>query len=293
MLITPDCIPCILRMSVTAMRALNLDADRSRGLYRKIARHPGLLGETWDVVSPSIIEGVMEIMEESLGASDPFSTLKRMQNKQALEVEPELESMIQEEADPLHLAVRLAILGNMIDLMVPNSLSDFMQWIQSRIQDPISEGAYNTFRERLARAGLVVYLCDNAGEIVFDKQLIKTIRRLYSCEIVFVVRSVPALNDVTLREAEDTGMKDLVPVVENGIDGPFPGTMSERCSREARDLFRRADLIVSKGGGNFDSLTEEKPEILEKTSFLLLSKCDPYCDLFGTKLFEPVLAHFP
>ncbi|HDQ93107.1 MAG TPA: DUF89 family protein [Synergistetes bacterium] len=293
MLIKPDCIPCILRMSVTAMRALHMDESRSRSLYRRIAQYPGLRGETWNVVSPSIIEGIMDIIKKSAEASDPFSLLKWKQNKRALEVEQQIASIIQEEADPLHGAVRLAILGNMIDLMVQDGPSDFMHWIRSRLQVPISDAAYERFRERLSRARLVAYMGDNSGEIVFDKQLIKTIKAHYSPEIVFVVRSTATMNDVTLREAEDTGMKELVPVIENGIQGPFPGTSLKRCSQEVRDLLSRADLIISKGGGNFDSLSEEETEFTEKTTFMLLSKCQPYCDVFGTNLHEPVLAHLP
>ncbi|MGD9076184.1 MAG: ARMT1-like domain-containing protein, partial [Desulfobacteraceae bacterium] len=86
---------------------------------------------------------------------------------------------------------------------------------------------------------------------------IETIREGQDVEIFFVVRSVPILNDVTLREAQFVGMDRVATVIRNGIDSPLPGTILKRCSRELRELVERADLIISKGGGNFDTLDEE------------------------------------
>lgn len=293
MLIKPDCIPCVLRMAVTAMRALNLDESRGRSLYRRIADLPGLRGELWNLVSPDLIEDVMKIIVKTMESSDPFRLLKWKQNKRALEVESYIKSLIEEDADPLHGAVRLAILGNMIDLMVPESPRDFMNWIRGKLQDPISAKAYQVFRERLKRSNLVAYLGDNAGEIVFDKCLIEVIRERFDVEVIYVVRSMPTLNDVTLAEALQAGMDETAQIVENGIDGPYPGTVINRCSETMQEVFRKADLIISKGGGNFDSFGEEAPEITQKTTFMLLSKCQPYCDIFGTGLFQPVLTGFP
>jgi uncharacterized protein with ATP-grasp and redox domains len=127
---------------------------------------------------------------------------------------------------------------------------------------------------------------------VFDKLLIKTIRKMCNPEIAFVVRSVPTLNDATLDEARAVGMDKVATLVENGIDGPLPGTILKRCSNEVIDLVSRADLIISKGGGNFDTLEEEKGDLKGKITFMLLSKCDPYYRYFGVELHQPVLANF-
>jgi uncharacterized protein with ATP-grasp and redox domains len=115
---------------------------------------------------------------------------------------------------------------------------------------------------------------------------------LYQLEIVFVVRSVPTLNDATLVEAKSIGMDKIVKVIENGIDGPLPGTVLSRCSHEVNDFLSRSDLIISKGGGNFDTLDEERKHLQKKISFLLLSKCDPHFKNFGVNLYQPILANF-
>jgi hypothetical protein len=107
-----------------------------------------------------------------------------------------------------------------------------------------------------------------------------------------VVRSVPTLNDATLKEAKSIGMDKIVKVIENGIDGPLPGTMLSRCSKEVNDFVRQSDLIISKGGGNFDTLDEDRKHLSKKISFLLLSKCDPHFKNFGVNLYQPIIANF-
>jgi uncharacterized protein with ATP-grasp and redox domains len=103
------------------------------------------------------------------------------------------------------------------------------------------------------------------------------------------VRSVPALNDATAKEAAAVELDAIAQIVENGIDGPLPGTVLARCSEQLRKLTEEADLILSKGGGNFDSLGEES-HLHDKILFMLMSKCVPYCGYFGTRMYDPILA---
>jgi uncharacterized protein with ATP-grasp and redox domains len=102
---------------------------------------------------------------------------------------------------------------------------------------------------------------------------------------------VPTLNDATLKEAKSVGLDKIATVIENGIDGPLPGTLLSRCSGEVNDLVHWSDLIISKGGGNFDTLDEERKHLNKNISFLLLSKCEPYCNHFDMKLYQPILAN--
>ena len=135
-----------------------------------------------------------------------------------------------------------------------------------------------------------MYFGDNAGEIVFDKLLIKTIKKAYDTEIFLVVRSSPALNDVTLNDARSVGIDEAVTLIANGIDGPLPGTILRRCSERINELVNKSDLIISKGGGNFDTLEEEPDHLKDKIIFMLLSKCHPYYEYFGVPLHQPILA---
>ena len=122
-----------------------------------------------------------------------------------------------------------------------------------------------------------------------DRLLIETIQARCDTEITFVVRSLPTLNDVTLKDSGQTGMDDLVRVLENGTDGPLPGTLLDRCSKEVNHLFQEADLVISKGGGNFDTLDELPKKRKGNISYLLLSKCRPYTRFFDVGLQRPIL----
>ena len=292
MLLEAECVPCILRMSVAALRQLPLDENTIRELTAEILEIPSLRGLDWNTTSAEVIEDVWRKIVKKTGSTDPFRLVKSNQNKKIMDLYPVLQQMINEAVDPLYRAVKLAILGNSLDLMVVDSAVTFENSIKGRVDALLPPEIYSSFKQQLRASKRLVYFGDNAGEIVFDKLLIETIKELHSPEIVFVVRSIPALNDATLAEARSIGMDKIVRVVENGIDGPLPGTVLRRCSNEVNDLVRRSDLIISKGGGNFDTLDEEKEQLQKKISFLLLSKCEPYYRHFGIEIYQPILANY-
>jgi len=291
MRIEPECIPCILTMAITAMRKLRIDNNAARALYGRILDMPSLRGRSWDVTSPEVLEGVMRLMIGATGNRDPFYEIKALQNRRIMEMVPFLRNILKEAMDPIHTAVKLAILGNTIDLMMGNRPTDVENSITERLKDPVPEAAYLHFRQRLNDCKSLVYLGDNAGEIVFDRLLMETIREERDMDMAFVVRSVPTLNDATVNEARTVGIHEIAAIVGNGIDGPCPGTVLHRCSQEVNERLNNADMIISKGGGNFDTLEEEQGEIREKITFMLLSKCTPYCNFFGVRLHQPILAH--
>lgn len=292
MLLKPDCIPCILKMTISSLRKLPLDENSVRDLYSEILENPALRGQIWETTSPEVIEDVWRKIVKRMGMSDPFSLEKSNQNKKVMALYPFLEKIVTEDSDPLYAATKLAILGNSLDFMVADNALTVENSIKDRINSPLSNESYSKFKQQLQASNRLIYFGDNAGEIVFDKLFIETIKKSYQLEIIFVVRSVPTLNDATLAEARSVGMDKVVKVIENGIDGPLPGTVLSRCSNEVNDFLRRSDLIISKGGGNFDTLDEERKHLKKKISFLLLSKCDPHFKNFGVNLYQPILANF-
>lgn len=278
-------------MSTSAIRKLTDDEEVLKELTIKILQIPALRGLDWGLTSPEVIEQVMGKIIETFQNPDPFKLLKAEQNKKGLELYPHLQQLIQESTDPLFTAVQLAIQGNFIDLMVSDRSTDVEKALGQELQHPIDEKSFLSFRDKLKKARLLVYLGDNSGEIVFDRILIETIQSFVDLEVIFVVRSFPSLNDVTLKEAEQVGMDQVARVIPNGLEAPVPGTILYRCSSEFRELFRNSDLIISKGGGNFDTLEAEKNHSKDIT-FLLLSKCLPYCRYFQTQMYKPILANF-
>ena len=291
MLIQPDCIPCILNMAISSLKQLPLDENALKALYADILDIPALRGRQWNTTSAEIIEDVWQKIVEKINSRDPFFNLKSSQNEKIMALYPFLEKMVNEAADPLKAAVKLSILGNSMDLMVADPAITIGKSIAEKTKLPLSSENYSKFRQQLQKTRNLLIFGDNAGEIVFDKLLIETIKTIFQTEITFVVRSVPTLNDATIEEAKTVGIDKIVRVVENGIDGPLPGTLLDRCSSEVNHLVRQSDLIISKGGGNFDTLDEERKNLNKKISFLLLTKCEPYYHHFGVKLYHPILAN--
>jgi len=292
MLIKLDCIPCILKMSITSIRQLPLDEGSMQELYCKILEIPSLRGQFWDITSAEIVELVWNQIANTTKNRDPLCLLKLEQNKRIMEVYPFLKRLVDEARDPLYTAVKLAILGNAVDVMISDKGLDIEHLITEQLEMPLSRTMYEEFEKRVKESRLLLIFGDNSGEIVFDKLLIETIKERYDIDVVFIVRSVATLNDATVNGARSVGIDEIATIVENGIDGPCPGTVLTRCSEEVNDLVRRADLIISKGGGNFDTLDEEKKRGLKKPiSFMLLSKCVPYSEYLGVEVGLPILAN--
>ena len=178
-----------------------------------------------------------------------------------------------------------------MDFMVADSSLEIEESIAAKAKLPLADEKYAKFRQQLEATRHLLIFGDNAGEIVFDRLLIQTIKNQYQPRITFVVRSVPTLNDATLTEAAAVGIDKVATVIENGIDGPLPGTVLSRCSSKVNYLVDQSDLIISKGGGNFDTLDEERKHLNKKISFFLLSKCAPHHDNFGVQIYHPILAN--
>ncbi len=292
MLIQPDCIPCVLNMTLSVLRKLPLEEGRVRDLYGDIIKLPVLTDLRIEKTSPEIIEPVMEEITRVMGDPDPFSTQKEEQNEKMLGLYPRLRERLERSSDPLFTAIKLAIIGNSIDFMMSDEPKSLEESIINKLNSSLPPREYAAFVKQVERSRLILYLGDNSGEIVLDRLLVEIMRATYASEIVFVVRSMPTLNDATRREAEFAGMDGVTTVVENGTDGPVPGTILRRCSSELRELFREADLVISKGGGNFDSLEEEIRGLEQNVTFMLISKCYPYAHYFNVPEGQPILANF-
>jgi damage-control phosphatase, subfamily I len=292
MLLTPECIHCVFRASLNAIRTLTNDDEITKEISQRILEIPALRGLDWSVTSPQVIESAWLLIAEALGQEDPYRQLKEHQTQRAMELYPRLKKLIDGSPDPLEIAIRIAVMGNWIDLMWSFGSEDVAFLFSELEKMAFPSEALEQLANEITSSEVLVYLGDNAGEIVFDKLLIETIRDLRHIEPFFVVRSRPALNDATLREAHMVGMQKVAVVLENGINGPFPGTSIARCSPRVGNLLGKADLVVSKGGGNFDSLHEERHH-LKKVAFLLMSKCTPYVSHFGVPLKQPIIALYP
>jgi len=216
------------------------------------------------------------------GNDDPYKKHKEHFNQFALGLYPELKKKIKHFANPLMAAVRVAIAGNIIDFG-PNHKVD-RSFVYETIEQSLSEKVFGNIDEMLNAIGLaknVLYLGDNAGEIVFDRLLIE---QLSFNTVTFVVRGGPVVNDATIDDAEYVGMTSLVEVIDNGSDAP--GTIIEDCSEEFRRRFFGADLIIAKGQGNYEALNDVQKDIF----FMLKAKCPVIARDIGCEVGNLVIA---
>ena len=293
MLLQPDCIPCVLNMSISVLRRLPLDEEKIRSLYSEILEIPALQGRVWDTTSSEVIEAVMERIHRAVHDPDPFSSEKDRQNQVVMALYPRLKALVEQSENALYTATKLAILGNAIDFMVPQNMADIEKSISDKLDFNLDRREYETLEKNLSQSKRVLYFADNCGEIVFDRLFMETAKGLFDVEFIFVVKSVPAMNDATLKEAHDVGLDRVATVIENGIQAPLPGTILRRCSEAVKEWVKKADFFISKGGGNFDTLDEEKDHFPRPIAFMFLSKCHPYFKTFGVEVNRPILYNYP
>jgi uncharacterized protein with ATP-grasp and redox domains len=228
--------------------------------------------------------------QEVLGNDDPFAAQKAHFNKVALNLYPRLKSIVNRAPDRLAAAVSVAVAGNVIDLGILGQFSGPEVDIDGAIGAVFSQGLaidhLPELKEALSQASRVLYLSDNAGEIVFDKVLIEELRA-FDVEIDLAVKSGPILNDVTIEDALSVGMDQLTRIVETGTSEI--GLPLHLASPVFQRLFAAADFIISKGQGNFESLDQ----VVAPIFFLLKAKCEITAAALGVELGRMVLLRSP
>ncbi len=289
--IWPDCIPCTLKMSIIIARIAGKDEEKIRRFYEEILKLDYFKGSNWNITSPEIIRDVWLIMHKIFGVKDPLKKLKNEQNRTAIKIYPYAREIISNSPDPFFESLKFSIAGNSIDIMTGSTKKPAKKILKMLQSSPLDPKEAEILKERLVGAKSLIYLCDNCGEIVFDKLLVETILKLYDINVTFVTRSIPVLNDATMEDAFSTGMDKVASVIENGTLEPVPGTMLDNVSSELIRLIDGADLIISKGGGNYDLLSEEN-RLKGKCTFLLQAKCAPYCIIHNARPEGLIIKNF-
>ena len=270
-----DCIPCFVRQSLDAVRLITDDESVHEQVVRNILR----LAVDLDMSqSPPVLgQQIHRLIRELVGMEDPYHEIKEQFNNLALTLYPELRKLIISSEDPLETAIWLAIAGNIIDFGVKSKLqeSELEKTISECLAAEFSGMQLKPFRQAVNEAEEILYIADNAGEIIFDRLLIE---QLPTEKVTVVVKGGPVINDATMKDAGIVGLTRIVEVIDNGSDAP--GTILEDCSDYFRGHFGRADLVIAKGQGNYETLSEVNKNIF----FILKAKCsviarDLECDV--------------
>jgi uncharacterized protein with ATP-grasp and redox domains len=279
MLTSLDCIPCFLRQTLEAARFATKDTAVHEQVVRSVL---GMVAEMDLMQSPpAIAQRIHRLVRKISGVDDPYRPAKERFNRWVVAMLPDLTAQVERTPDPLMTAARLAIAGNTIDLGVNGNLTETEVYaaFERAFSEPLM-GDLEAFRQAVAEAANILYLADNAGEIACDRLLIQ---QLVSVRVTLAVRGGAVVNDATLADAEAAGLHELVEVIDNGSDAP--GTLLSDCSEDFRRRFAKADLIIAKGQGNFETLSDTGGNIF----FLFKVKCPIIAAHVGLPLGTHVL----
>lgn len=244
-----DCVPCFVRQALDSARR----CSDSPEVHERLLREVLALASTMSFDSPPPVMGrlIHRRLPELTGQADPYEAAKQKANEFALRLYPDLKHVVISSRDPFAAAVKFAIAGNVIDLGVKTGLteSDIRAAIREAVDGYIDDDAVEDLRKTAMPAGDILYLADNAGEIVFDRLLIE---QMPPGSVTLAVKAGPVINDATREDAEAAGLADFVEVIDNGDDAP--GTILDLCSPAFRRRFEAAELIIAKGQGNYETL---------------------------------------
>ena len=258
-----ECIPCFVRQTAEAVGLSTKDPAERETILRKILH--ALADADWADSPPAIAQQLHRIIRTETGVCDPYRSVKDRMNGLALKSLSHCQELIARAADQREAVVRIAVAGNLLDSgakiqIQPENLPDLLATLWNT---PLAGDPHELFCAA-DTANHILYLADNAGEIVFDKFLIDA---LPTGKVTVAVRGRPILNDALREDAELAGITAIARVIDNGSDAP--GTVLADCSEEFREYFNQADLIISKGQGNYETLSGVCAPIF----FLFTVKC--------------------
>ena len=270
--VEPECFPCFLRQVVLALRNVDLDSRDKIEVLKETLKDVEKTDP--DLTPAHTTTHIHRRVREMLGC-DPFEEVKQRYNRVGLSLYNELRGIVDSSDDPLMVATRLSVAGNAIDFGIYTDI-DIHGEIKRALNEQFGIDHFSVFKEKVITHRQILYLLDNAGEIVFDRLLIETLTSMGK-EVTAVVKGSPVINDATMKDAIETGLLEICQVVDNGSDAI--GTIIQWASQDFRALYKSAPFVISKGQGNFETLLGDDKEI----SFLFQSKCDVVSSKLGVR----------
>ncbi len=242
------------------MRRITPDEDTIRDVVDAVCEM--LPGQPHRATPAEIGREVYRMISRKTGITDPYLELKKQCTRRAMAVYPDMKKRVAESEDRLLTAAKMAIAGNIIDFGA-DTVFDLEKDVEEVLNRSFGINHYPAFAEKVRDAENIVYLADNAGETVFDRILIEEL----PVPVIYAVREAPIINDAVYEDAEAAGIIEIAEVMSSGSDAP--GTILTECSQEFLNILDKADVIISKGQGNYEALSDEKRPLF----FLLTAKC--------------------
>lgn len=272
------CVPCTVNAAYDIASKATSDPSMIREILLEVLKWvPNAFEED---ASPNILHSqVYRITQRVTGVKDPFKRLKTFSNDAALKVYPSLRKMfetVEDRIEALRFCLKASIIGNMMDFEVHGhrfNLENLESQFKDYLNEPLIIDNVDELSKIVGRRVRILYLADNAGEIVFDKLAAECLREKWGCGVTMVVKGGPVLNDATLEDAEYVKASEACDKILTTGDDTI-GVIINRASEEFRQALEDSDLIMSKGQGNFESLTGLEGEIGKPICYVLRVKCE-------------------
>jgi len=287
-----DCIPCFFKQALDAARLAGADENIQKQVLISLAKE--LESFSMDSCPPQMGKFIYGLVRKITKEEDPYKKIKKKGNKLALSFYPELKEKVKNAKDQLLFSLELAIAGNIIDYGVKHSLDvdKELDNILAEENEAIRHESkavfnYSDFKKNLAPAKSILYLGDNSGEVVFDRILIEQIKE--ECpdkKITYAVKERPIINDALAEDAYSCGIDNHAKIISSGCDSP--GTILSLCSKKFLDSFKSADIVISKGQGNFEALYKKSQR---RVFFLFMAKCAVVARDIGCKIRDIILLY--
>ena len=270
----PECISCMTKVHLDKCpkdMPEETKVEYMQKVLKILAEAPAKYG------APVIVRTIQKLQEEMLGIKQEYAEIKKHYNAVMMKYEKQVLEHMAKSEDPIKTGIQYAMIGNYIDFGARITVSEeqLTELLSTPDRFVIDEKQYREFTTDLENAKNIVYLTDNCGEIVMDKLLIGQIKNKYpDLELTVMVRGAEVINDATMEDAKQVGISDFARVIPNGSD--IAGTWIEEMSEEAKAVLDEADVIISKGQGNFETLRKCGRNIY----YIFLCKCDLFANTF-------------
>lgn len=284
-----NCVPCFFTQAIESSKLAGANQTVQKKIINGVAK--ALIKFPLSKTPPAMGRDVFKLVRKITKNKDPYLSAKNNSNKFVLNIYGSLKKRLAHSKDRLLAAIELAIAGNIIDYGLRKSID-----IKKEIGKILQEESrvikfenkklfnYSSFKKTLKKSKHILYIGDNAGEIVFDRLLMEEIKRMYPHKkISYAVRGNPIINDVVMRDAVQCGIGKIARVISSGMDAP--GALLRICSKDFIKEFNSAQLIISKGQGNYEALSEEKGPVY----FLFMAKCGVVAEHLKCKIRDILL----
>ncbi|MDD5659803.1 MAG: ARMT1-like domain-containing protein [Actinomycetota bacterium] len=251
-----ECVPCYIRQTLDAAKM----ATDNKILLKHILKESLKAAYEFDTESNGLLTQakIQKAVKHLIPNGDPYSDIKKKFNLICLGLEERLKKIIKESKDSFETGLRICLAGNIIDFGPKQTLGKkvILCTIKNALHQNLDSNKIKLLKENINKSEKILFIGDNAGEIVFDKIFIE---KLPKRKITYVVRGGPTLNDSTMEDAEMIGMTKIVKVITTGLD--MPAAILPLCSKEFLDKYNNSDLVISKGQGNYEALSNENKNI--------------------------------